>query len=172
MSTTTSINIWILQSSVFGPLFFNIYINNIKKSKNKFDIVSYADDTTLILTIDSFTSPNANISENINSEQENVNKWFAAQKLCLNVLKTKYIMSHTPQKRIPKLHLSINNIDIESVDSFNFLGLVLDTHLKLNFRDRKVANQLTHINWILSTLKHIFPQRILKTTYSSLMEVY
>ena len=34
------------------------------------------------------------------------------------------MMFHTPQKRIPKLHLSINNIDIEKVDSFNFLGLV------------------------------------------------
>ena len=68
------------------------------------------------------------ISDNINSELENVNKWLAAQKLCLNVLKTRYMMFHTPQKRFPKLHLSINNIDIEKVDSFNFLGLVLDTY--------------------------------------------
>ena len=79
-------------------------------------------------------------------------------------------MFHTPQKRIPKLHLSINNIDIEKVDSFTFLGLVLDTHLKWNFHVRKVANKLTHINWILSKLKHIFPQKILKTIYSSLIE--
>ena len=79
-------------------------------------------------------------------------------------------MFHTPQKRIPKLHLSINNIDMEKVDSFNFLGLVLDTHLKWNFHVRKVANKLTHINWILSKLKHIFPQKILKTIYSSLIE--
>ena len=73
-------------------------------------------------------------------------------------------------KRIPKLHLSINNIDIARVDSFNFLGLVLDTNLKCNFHVRKVANKLTQINWILSKLKHIFPQRILKTIYSSLIE--
>ena len=141
MSTTTSINIGIPQGSVLGPLFFNICINDIKNCTNKFDIVSYADDTTLISTIDSFTSPNTNISDNINSELENVNKWIAAQKLCLNVLKTKYMMFHTPQKRIPELHLSINNIDIEKVDSFNFLGLVLDTHLKWNFHVRKVANK-------------------------------
>ena len=116
-----------------------------------------------ISTIDSFTSPNTNISENINSKLENVNKWLAAQKLCLNMLKTKYMMFHTPQRRIPKLHLSINNIDIElKVDLFNFLGLVLNTHLKRNFHVRKVANKLTQINWILSKLKHLSPQRILK----------
>ena len=79
-------------------------------------------------------------------------------------------MFHTPQKRIPKLHLSINNIDIEKVDSFNFLGLVLATHLKWNFHFSKVANKLTHINWILSKLEHIFSPRTLKTIYSSLIE--
>ena len=80
----------------------------------------------------------------------------SSQKLCLDVLKTKYMMFHTPQKPIPKLHLSINNIDIEKMDSFNFLGLVLlvDTHLKWNFHVRKVVNKLTHINWILRKLKH------------------
>ena len=51
MSTTTSINIGIPQGSVLGPLFFNICINDIKNCTNKFDIVSYADDTTLISTI-------------------------------------------------------------------------------------------------------------------------
>ena len=84
--------------------------------------------------------------------------------------KTKYMMFHTPHKRIPKLHLFINNVDIEKIDSFNFLGLVLDTYLKWNFNARKVANKLTHINWILRKLKHIIPQRILKTIYSSLIE--
>ena len=87
LSTTTSINIGITQGSVLGPLFFNICINDIKSCANKFYIVSYADDTTLISTIDSITSPNTNISDIINSELENVNKWLEAQKLCLNVLK-------------------------------------------------------------------------------------
>ena len=50
-----------------------------------------------ISSIDSFTSPNTNIPESINSKLENVKKWLAAQKLCLNMLKTKYMMFHTPQ---------------------------------------------------------------------------
>ena len=79
-------------------------------------------------------------------------------------------MFHTPQKRIPKLHLFIINIDIESVDSINFIGLVLDIHLKWNLYVRKVANKLTQINWVLRKLKYIFTQRILKTIYSSFIE--
>ena len=88
-----------------------------------------------------------------------------SSKALFECVKTKYMMFHTPQERISKLHLSINNIDIGKVDSFNFLGLVLDTHLKWNFHVRKVANKLTHINWIQSKLKHIFPQRILTIYY-------
>ena len=113
ISTTTSINIGIPQGSVLGPLFFNICINDIKNCTNKFDIVSYADDTTSISTIDSFTSLNTNISDNINSELENVNKWLAAQKFCLNVLKTKYMMFHTPQKTYSKIAPIYQQIDIE-----------------------------------------------------------
>ena len=74
MSTTTSINIGIRQGSVLGPIFFNIMYKQPKNCANKFDTVSYADDTTLISTKDSFTSPNTNISDNINSELKNVNK--------------------------------------------------------------------------------------------------
>ena len=94
----------------------------------------------------------------------------SSSKALFEFVKNKIHDVHTPQKRIPKLRLSINNTDIEKVDSFNFLGLVLDAHLKWNFHVRKVANKLTHINWILSKLKHIFPQKILKTIYSSLIE--
>ena len=114
-----------------------------KNCTNKFDIVNYADDTTLISTIDSFTSPNTNISDNINSELENVNKWLAAQKLCLNVLKTKYMVFHIPQKRIPKLHLSINNIDIEKVDSFLRISLRRTFEVELSRQESsKQANRL------------------------------
>ena len=55
---------------------------------------------------------------------------------------------------------------------FNLCFCLIDTQnpLKWNFHVGKVANKLTQTNWILSKLKHIVPQRILKTIYSSLIE--
>jgi len=80
------------------------------------------------------------------------------------------MMFHTPQKRVPPLELKINGMIIEKVQNFNFLGLVLDTHLKWNPHVQKVASKISQINGILSKLKYIFPQRILRMIYNSLIE--
>ena len=40
------------QGSVMGPLLFNIVINDLKSATSKFDLVMYADDTTLVSTIE------------------------------------------------------------------------------------------------------------------------
>ena len=39
------------QGSVMGPLLFNICINDIVNSSSVFDLIMYADDTTLMLTL-------------------------------------------------------------------------------------------------------------------------
>ena len=49
-----------------------------------------------------------------------------AQRLSLNVSKTKLIMFHMPQKNVPSLKLSICNLNIEKVEHLNFLGLIID----------------------------------------------
>ena len=50
-------------------------------------------------------------------------------KLSLNVKKTKSMIFHKPQKKveIPMLHIGGGNIDC--VNNFNFLGIVLNHHL-------------------------------------------
>ena len=72
----------------------------------------------------------------INSELSKINQWFLANKLSLNVTKTKHSFFHKTSKRdgIPlKLPvLQINNYNTEIIPSIKFLEVVLDEKATLN----------------------------------------
>ena len=42
------------QGSVMGPLLFNIFINDVIEVNSRFDFIMYADDTTLISSLETF----------------------------------------------------------------------------------------------------------------------
>ena len=49
------------QGSILGPLFFSIYINDLINSRNKFNLLMYADDTTLYFNLEDFSVQNRSI---------------------------------------------------------------------------------------------------------------
>ena len=69
----------------------------------------------------------------VNNEPVNIKDWVTANKLSLDVEKTKYSFFHKPSKkddiplRLPKL--IINSYEIQREESIKFLGVLLDQHL-------------------------------------------
>ena len=57
-------------------------------------MVMYANDTTL------YCSLGDSSEDIINTELTKVSEWLAANKLSLNVKKTKYMVFHTPQRKV------------------------------------------------------------------------
>ena len=74
-------------------------------------------------------SISATRERNINSEFEKINVWLNLNQLSLNVKKTKSVIFNRKQKQIAAIALSINGEDIENVEHFNFLGIILDENL-------------------------------------------
>ena len=73
----------------------------------------YADDTTLHCCVDKIDSNN---KENIiNNELQSVNNWLKANKLPLNVDKTKFMLFFKSPKVVNDLNLNINNNKISCV---------------------------------------------------------
>ena len=163
------------QGSILGPLLFIVYVNDIAKITNKFHFTIYADDTTLIEPICSFTNPSqANINTltaQINAELDGVVQWMELNKLSLNVKKTKMMLFHYKQRNVKdiKLQIKINGIVVEKVKKFKFLGITLDENMTWTAHKQKVASKMAYSIGIMKRLKKCMPMSVMKTLYNSLI---
>ena len=90
MSTELAISSGVPQGSALGPLLFFIYINDLPLVSNIFTMLMYADDTTIYCNV------NTNVTDDLlNCELSKICDWLGANKLALNVSKTKYMVFHT-----------------------------------------------------------------------------
>ncbi len=96
-------------------------------SSNLFKFIIYADDTTLSTTIEVILNNinNTDVESKINLELACINDWLKCNKLSLNITKSKYMIFHTPQKKVDLLQHNIENTPIDRVSDFNFLGLTI-----------------------------------------------
>ena len=130
----------------------------------------YADDTTIYFNLEDFDQ-NC-LETDINNELEKVNLWLKLNKLYLNTQKTKLMVFHRKQKKIREIHLSINDIQIEQVPTFNFLGITLNENLSWKNHTKMVGNKISRVIGVLFRLKDVFPKEILLTLYNTLISSY
>ena len=160
------------QGSVLGPLLFLIYMNDIPNSSEVLKYILFADDTSLIDSFNLSISQDENCNiDNLNNELAKIYEWLTVNKLSLNVSKTKFMAFHHPNKRLPNdIHIKINDIALERVQDFCFLGLTINENLKWKTHIDKVSNKVSKITGILNKLKHFLPQQVLRSLYCSLIQ--
>ena len=157
------------QGSILGPLLFIIYINDFSEASSIFKFIMYADDTTLLSSLASFGNYIETKEYLLNAELSNVIEWLNINKLSLNKSKSKYMIFHVPNKDIQYLTLKIDNVIIEKVDEFNFLGLTMDTNLNWKKHSEKICNKCKKMIGILNRLKYVLPLGIKIILYNTLI---
>ena len=93
---------WSTTGSIIFSLQFIIYINDIHLSSIKGNFITFADDTNVL-----YTGTKLNDLTSIKNEELNkIHNWLSANKLFLNINKTKYLIFRTQSKaQTPKKNL-------------------------------------------------------------------
>lgn len=156
-SSSESISHGVAQGSVLGPLLFSIYINDLP---NVFKILNdrmYADDTVLFCEIKKGDGEKR-IKE-VNNELSIFSEWCKKFFLTINVQKTRCMMFSSSKQRInnefhgtlPELFL--NNVKLAYVEQYRYLGIELDSHLKMDSHMEKIIRRCKPMLYSLAKLR-------------------
>ena len=131
------------QGSILGPLLFILYMNDIKQVLHLSRGALYADDTviwTAGMNID-------DIQLKLQQDLLNITQWLNANKLSINVNKCKSMLVSSPTHPIrhEALNLHINDIYLENVASYKFLGIYLD----------KTLSFTAHVDYLIKKVRKV-----------------
>ena len=114
------------QGSILGPLWFHVYINDISYASDALSLVVFADDTNAFISGDNLD----NLVDQTNNEMLKIARWLKANKLTINVSKTKYNSFKTKNKQaVTDKSVGIGNEQLERVRCTRFLGVYINENL-------------------------------------------
>lgn len=164
-SGLTDLKMGVPQGTVLGPLLFILYINELLEQFPESPISSYADDTVIISTEDSWSEA----EKQMNIYLDKVHRWLALNKLSLNVLKTVYIAFGSYNDSVPdSLNVHICNASINRVYYCKYLGLFMDSRLKWEHHIQYLVKKTKYLIYVFAKLAKSINADILLTIYYSL----
>ena len=177
------------QGSILGPLLFLLYINDIVLSSNVCKFTLFADDTSLFYSHKNQVE-GARI---LNTELAKIAEWLAANKLSLNVSKSKLLIFSN--KRTSKQGINstcetelmdnneeavvtndsgiyINGEKLKEVDHAKYLGALIDNKINWSFHIKAVSLKLAKGSGLLAKARHFVPSDTLRSLYFSFINPY
>ena len=129
----------------------------------------------ILFAVDSnvfFSHDNPNTLVNtVNYELEKLTEWIRANKLSLNLQKTKYMLSSNTLEALP-LNIILDDTPLESVPEIKFLGITVDNKLSWKPHIASTCNTISRNIGVINRLKSHIPSSSLLTLYSSLILPY
>ena len=152
-SNFLDISMGVPQGSILGPIFFNIFLNDLFFSDRKAELCNYADDNTLFALANAL----AEVIQKLDIEIQDILNWFKINGLVANPGKFQVMFLGHFQ---PISTFRIGNISVKVKNQVKLLGIIIDDKLRFNSHvDSKCQNAANKI----SALRRIRPFISLKT---------
>lgn len=141
-SSESAVEIGLPQGSKLAALLFLLYINDIKSCLWHLMIMLFADDTLLYYSGDNIKD----IEIKVNEDLQRINKWLNANKLKLNLEKTKFMVLTKNDISDSDIEVKINNESIGRVYTMKYLGMMINSNLKMSdhhdYMCKKIAKKI------------------------------
>ena len=125
------------------------------------------DDINVTASGDSITD----VVATVNSDLENLKRWFIANKLSLNVAKTEFMVNRSKQmiRSISDLQLNvkIENESVNQVSESKTLGVTIDQHLSWKSNTEIICKKITPGIPVLRPMKEIADKQALVSVYNA-----
>lgn len=157
------------QGSILGPLLFLLHINDIVNIPCTPSMVMYADDTNIFFSGCDINS----VASDANTWLAGLSKWLTANKIELNVQKTKFILFRPKNKIIDtEPIITFRNNALSRVDSIRFLGVIFNERLTWTDHVDRVCSKVSSSVGIIYKMRNLLPLWFKKQMYYALVQSY
>lgn len=167
VSCSLAVNTGVPQGTVLGPLLFTLYINDIFMLNSRGRIISYADDTAVIYSDNSWEGLHQMVSQDFSL----IKKYFDDNLLTMNAKKTTFLtfsVQHT-REAFDSFCLDDKTI-IKSSQQVKYLGIIIDRSLRWNLHSKQLVNKIRGLLSKFRTLRQYLNIQQLRVIYYALVQ--
>ena len=171
LSNVDTVTSGVPQGSILGPILFICFVNDLPEIFKNCKILSYADDTQILVSAKTAKEVKLQIEELIEKAQQ----WYTKNSLLNNATKTE-VMIISKKKNKEMFQININEggqaVKLELKSSIKVLGIYLDNKLNWTKQVNEVNKRAKYAARNLQRTAHILPFKPRLTLYNSLIAAH